>query len=110
MSSNMITYELQDGDSIYYVYLVPSADNLHIKYSHQVQNRCDMIEILNYFKKLYPDHPVSKISNLILVQEWCAHNLCFDLGIAEERTESVDLNAKPWYYNMMYIIAGLLYW
>ena len=36
MSLNMITYELQDGDSIYYVYLIPSADNLHIKYSHQV--------------------------------------------------------------------------
>lgn len=110
MSHNMITYELQDGSSIYYIYLIPSADNLHIKYSHQVHDRSDMIEILNYFKKLYPDHPVSKISNLILVQEWCTHNLCYDLGIAEERTGSTDLNVKPWYYNTMYVILGLLYW
>lgn len=109
MSHNMITYELQDGDSTYYIYLIPSTDNLHIKYSHQVHSRSNMVEILNYFKKLYPDHPVSKISNLILVQEWCTHNLCYDLGIAEERTESADLNVKPWYYNAMYVILGLLY-
>lgn len=105
----MITYELQDGSITYYIQLMPSKNNLHIKNSHQVHNRSDMVEILNYFKKLYPDHPISKVSNFILVQEWCAHNLCYDLGIAEERTGSVDLNIKPWYYNMIYVLVGLFY-
>lgn len=44
-----------------------------------------------------------------LVDEWCAHNLLYHLGIARSRTADVDLDEAKWYTEVGYFILAAIY-
>lgn len=45
-----------------------------------------------------------------MIYEWRAHNLLYALGIAKDRTGSVDLNTgQPWYMKALYAIISPFY-
>ena len=44
-----------------------------------------------------------------LVDEWCAHNLLYHLGIARSRTADVDLDEAKWYTEVGYFIMAAIY-
>lgn len=68
-----------------------STNNIHIADSFQYTTKKEMKEIIQYLKKLYPDHIVFTRSISSLVKEWQSHNLLYRLRIAKDRTKDIDL-------------------
>lgn len=68
--------------------------------------------ILNWIRELYPENLVlENRKNKSLKREWACHNFLYDMGIARERTQDVDLDwPQPWYMTLLYNIGGFLVW
>ena len=89
-----------------------STNNIHITDSFQYTTKKEMKEIIQYLKKLYPDHIVFTSSISSLVKEWQSHNLLYRLRIAKDRTKDLDLDLdypQKWYYKIAYFLLSLLY-
>lgn len=87
-----------------------STNNIHITDSFQYTTK-KMKEIIQYLKKLYPDHIVFTRSINSLIREWRSHNLLYKLGIARKRTKDVDLDyPQKWYYTIAYFMGSIIYY
>lgn len=90
--------------------IIVTTTNLHIEDSYQVKSKNEMKDIINKFKRDFPEHVLTKVPTYLLVAEWASHNLCYKLGIYKERTKDADLNIdKPYYMNIVYLICSLFY-
>lgn len=56
-----------------------------------------------------PEYTICSRSLRSLTDEWEAHNLLYSLGIARDRTESVDLDAARWYTEAAYFLLAAAY-
>lgn len=70
-----------------------------------------MEEILSLIRdEVSSDMAVHKRNLFSMIYEWRTHNLLYALGIAKDRTGSVDLNTnQPWYIKVLYAIISPFY-
>lgn len=93
------------------LYITTTPDNTHIENSYLVKSRKEMRNILIAIE--YDSNcgdAIRRIGIKTMVREWRAHNLLYALGIARERTGSVDLNEEPWYRRWAYAVLSSMYW
>lgn len=89
--------------------------NIHITDSYKVAKRDFEKVLLGREWDAYAECNQSEIvvfQNRIhfsLKMEWACHNFLYNLGIARERTASVDLN-YPNKWEWLYIIGGIAVW
>ena len=71
-----------------------SKNNIHIENSYEVKTRNDMQLVLNdiraHHSLVYCD--VLLRTDKSLINEWCAHNLLYNLHLFRKHTKDVDLN------------------
>ena len=70
--------------------------SLHIRNSHRVKKRKDIEAALEYIRAM-PEYVALKEAGYTRTpkseyNEWRAHNVLYRLGIARERTKSVDID------------------
>ncbi len=89
-----------------------SDDNIRIENSYTARSRKEIKEVLGYIKYYYPGHLTFKNnSDLVLIAEWCTHNLLYNLGVLRSRTKDVDLNSnKTKLEKIAYLVTSLFYW
>lgn len=70
-----------------------------------------MKEILELIKaEASAEMAINKRNIFSMIYEWRTHNLLYTLGIAKDRTGSVDLNiGQPWYIKVLYAIISPFY-
>jgi hypothetical protein len=88
-----------------------SKDNTHVKDSWRVKTPFaiqENVRALRVFCKV-KDATITTRSVRSLVDEWCAHNLLYHLGIARSRTADVDLDEAKWYTEAGYFILAAIY-
>lgn len=97
------------GDFTLKVHL--SEDNTSIIDSYQVKDIIDMEAILRLIRdEASAEMAVNKRNIFSMIYEWRTHNLLYALGIAKDRTGSVDLNTgQPWYIKVLYAIISPFY-
>lgn len=97
------------GDYALKVHL--SEDNTTIIDSYQIKDIIDMGAILSLIKDEASDEmAINKRNIFSMIYEWRTHNLLYALGIAKNRTGSVDLNTgQPWYIKVLYAIISPFY-
>lgn len=88
-----------------------AENDIQIVDSYKVTSRNEMKTIISELKARYSDHPVFiKVSEKILVSEWCVHNLLYNLNILRSRTQSVDFNSdKTKLEIFLYRILSIFY-
>ena len=98
--------ELQYGDYVIEYYIV--EDNVHIVDSHYITDKSDMYEILNDIRERASVQGFEYVrSNESWITEWETHNFLYEIGVACERTGSVDLNEyESWWVLLLYIIIS----
>ena len=88
-----------------------SPNNIQIVDSYTIKSRKEMYKVLRDIKEKHLDNEVFKISDTVLVAEWCAHNLLYNLGLYKNRTKDVDLNSgKTILEKVAYLTLALFYW
>ena len=106
---------LQLVTSKYDVHITCTSTNLHIVNSYKIKSRKQMVEIIQGVIDIIKpskinEYAVFKRTINSMVNEWCTHNILYELGIFKERTASVDLNYPlKWYWRLMYNIIGKFY-
>ena len=88
-----------------------STYNIHIECSCTVENKSEMSTILTTLKvqvaQAQIQSPFDNRTIESMVNEWVSHNNCYKLGIAPDRTTSVDLNyPQPWYMPFVYWLTS----
>ena len=85
--------------------------NIHIVDSYKIKKKDDMIAILASIRKDAAALGYHyKRSDKSWLKEWRSHNLLYDLGIEEDRTDSVDLSEKESRFRLFaYNILTYLY-
>ena len=70
-----------------------SDNNIHIQDSYLITNESDMIDILKRIK-VHADVNKKNYKRSLTswLNEWKTHNLLYNIGIAKDRTGSVDIN------------------
>ena len=71
-----------------------SKNNIHIEDSYKVNKREDMQMILNDIRAKHSleESDVLKRTDKFLINEWCVHNLFYNLHLFRSHTKDVDLN------------------
>ena len=88
-----------------------STNNIHIECSCTVENKSEMSTILTTLKvqvaQAQIKSPFDNRSIESMINEWVSHNNCYKLGIAPDRTASVDLNyPQSWYMPFIYWLTS----
>ena len=85
--------------------------NIHIKDSHLITNKEDMCAILGEIRLISARQGYFYDRNAkSWINEWCAHNRLYKLGIAKTRTGSVDLcETEHWLKRLAYSIFAIGY-
>ena len=86
-------------------------NNIHIVNSYLIKKRSDMQLVLTYLRCMYHENKVLKHrSNESMLNEWCSHNLLYNLNIQRDRTADVDLDyPQKLVYKIAYWILAKLY-
>lgn len=86
-------------------------NNVHINRSCEIPKR-DFQSSLLHIQGLYPDCKVFINRTLLSLKlEWACHNFLYQLHIARERVESVDLNwPLRWWVELLYHVGGFFVW
>lgn len=67
----------------------------------------DFSRELDKIRNLHPSCRLWFRSEANIKREWAAHNWAHSLNIRREKTESVDLDYEPkWYQNLAYFVIG----
>ena len=91
--------------------IIIGKDDIQIKNSYCIIHRKEMRRILLLLKEKYPQHPIFKWSNYLLISEWCSHNILYYLGIKKARTKDVDFNSnKSKWERFAYSLLACIYW
>lgn len=88
-----------------------NKNNVHIKDSYLITNKEDMRVILGEIRleAARQCHFYDRNTNSWL-NEWCAHNRLYKLGIAKKRTGSVDFcETEHWLKRFAYTILAIGY-
>ena len=89
-----------------------STYNIHIECSCTVESPKEMSVILTTLKVQIAQlktvkSPFDNRTIESMINEWVSHNNCYKLGIAPDRTASVDLNyPQPWYMPIVYWLTS----
>ena len=90
-----------------------STNNIHIEDSYLCESTIVMRELLNELHlqldecHMTMDTPFNHRSIDSMINEWVSHNNCYKLGIAPDRTASVDLNyPQPWHMPFIYWLTS----
>ncbi len=88
-----------------------TQDNTHVKDSWQTKSPMAIKERILALRGIcsVKDATILTRSVRSLVDEWCAHNLLYYLGIARSRTADVDLDGTKWYTEVGYYILAAVY-
>ncbi len=86
-------------------------NNVHINRSCEILKK-DFQSSLLYIQGLYPDCKVFINRTLRSLKfEWACRNFLYQLHIARERVESVDLNCPlRWWVKLLYNVGGFFVW
>lgn len=86
-------------------------NNIHINRSCEIPKR-DFQSSLLHIQRLYPDCKVFINRTILSLKlEWACHNFLYQLHIARERVESVDLNwPMRWLVELLYHVGGFFVW
>lgn len=92
-------------------YLVMDDNNVCVECSALVNIKEDIKEFVGRMKERFKDNKVlSERSETSLINEWCSHNLLYELGVKQARTFSVDFERKvPFLKRIAYFILGNIY-
>lgn len=79
--------------------------------SYKITKTKHMKEVLNWLKT-YPEvSEVLKLPMWVLIAEWKAHNLLYDLNYQRQRTEHLDIESTLDLKNKVgYALLSLFYW
>ena len=84
---------------------------IHITDSYKCKKIKDIKELLNLIKYNNISLVFLNRTNSSLINEWCAHNLLYQLGISRSRTKDVDMEyPQKWYYKLGYKALYIIYW
>ncbi len=89
-----------------------NKNNIHIEDSYNIYKKSEMLSIINEIRSRYSEDECLplKRTNKSLLNEWCTHNLLYDLHILRSHTADVDLDYhQKWYLGIGYFIFGNLY-
>lgn len=86
-------------------------NNTNIKDSYLVKSREDMKNILTQISlPNFSNYACDKRTIKSMIQEWCVHNLLYNLGVFKKKTKDVDFEyPQKWYVKIGYIILAPLY-
>jgi hypothetical protein len=88
-----------------------TPNNTHVKGSWQTKSPTAIKQRILALREFcsVKDATILTRSVRSLVDEWCAHNLLYYLGIARSRTADVDLDKAKWYTEAGYFILAAIY-
>lgn len=89
-----------------------SKNNIHIEDSYKVNTREDIQMILNDIRAKHSleECDVLKRTDKSLINEWCAHNLFYNLHLFRSHTKDVDLNyPQSKITEIVYSIVSIFY-
>ena len=71
-----------------------TKNNINIENSYRINIREEMQKVLTYTREMYSieECDVLKRTDKSLINEWCAHNLFYNLHLFRSHTKDVDLN------------------
>lgn len=86
-----------------------SSNNIHINDSYKIKSKKDMLSIINKIRKTYQSDVLNRTDKSLL-NEWGAHNLCYNLHLFRSHTADVDLDyPQKKYLSVCYDIIGFVY-
>lgn len=86
-----------------------SSNNIHINDSYKIKSKKDMLSIINKIRKTYQSDVLNRTDKSLL-NEWGAHNLCYNLHLFRSHTADVDLDyPQKKYLSVCYNIVGFIY-
>lgn len=95
-------------DGIYYIV---TLDNIHLRDSYRVRNTERMKTLLNFIKlRYYSDQYFFHHLPLdVLIDEWKAHSLLYDLHLFRSHTKDADLNKNNKLIQFGYYVLARIY-
>lgn len=83
---------------------------MRIENSYKIKTRKEMIDELEKLRLLNPSWPVWNRSMSSLVQEWCGHNLLYNLHLFRDHTRDSDFEyPQSKWVRVIWFILNLFY-
>lgn len=86
-----------------------SPNNIHINDSYKIKSKRDMLSVINKIRSTYQSDVLNRTDKSLL-NEWAAHNLCYNFHLFRSHTKDVDLDCpQKKYLSVCYNIVGFIY-